>query len=170
MSSCDTFRQTGTFLAGQADGATILTGGNLLNDGAFEKGYWIQPTIFTDVRPDMSIWREEIFGPVPVLEKFSTQEEAIRLANDTPYGLTGSVWTNDLQTALTMAEEVESGYVWINDHLIRAPGMPFGGWKQSGFGREAAAQTLGEFTNTKSVFFDRTGMAFKPRYKLVYPG
>lgn len=160
----------GYIQAGKEDGATILTGGNLLNEGQYEKGYWVQPTIFADIHPDMSIWREEIFGPVPVLETFETQEEAIRLANDTPYGLTGSVWTDDLRTALTMAEEVEAGYVWINDHLIRAPGLPFGGWKQSGFGREAAAQTLNEFTNAKSVFFDRTGMAFKPRYKLVYPG
>jgi acyl-CoA reductase-like NAD-dependent aldehyde dehydrogenase len=107
---------------------------------------------------------------VPVLDTFESQVEAIRMANDTPYGLTGSVWTNDLRTALTMAEEVEAGYVWINDHLIRAPGLPFGGWKQSGIGREAATQTLMEFTNVKSVFFDRTGVAFKPRYKLVYPG
>ena len=156
--------------AGKADGATVLTGGELLGDGQFDKGYWVQPTIFSDIRPDMSIWREEIFGPVPVLETFETQEEAIRLANDTPYGLTGSVWTNDLRTALTMAEEVDAGYVWINDHLIRAPGLPFGGWKQSGFGREAAAETLREFSNVKSVFIDRTGLAFKPRYKLVYPG
>lgn len=160
----------GYIQSGKTDGATVLTGGNLLDEGQFKKGYWVQPTIFTDIRPDMNIWREEIFGPVPVLETFETQEEAIRLANDTPYGLTGSVWTNDLRTALTMAEEVDAGYVWINDHLIRAPGLPFGGWKQSGFGREAAADTLKEFTNTKSVFFDRTGLAFKPRYKLLYPG
>jgi acyl-CoA reductase-like NAD-dependent aldehyde dehydrogenase len=160
----------GYIQAGKAEGATVLTGGDLLDQDQFEKGYWVQPTIFTGIRPDMSIWRDEIFGPVPVLETFETQEEAIRLANDTPYGLTGSVWTNDLRTALTMAEEVDAGYVWINDHLIRAPGLPFGGWKQSGYGREAAADTLKEFTNTKSVFFDRTGMSFKPRYKLVYPG
>jgi aldehyde dehydrogenase (NAD+) len=160
----------GYIQAGKADGATVLTGGNSLDGGQYEKGYWVQPTIFSDIRPDMSIWREEIFGPVPVLDTFESQVEAIRMANDTPYGLTGSVWTNDLRTALTMAEEVEAGYVWINDHLIRAPGLPFGGWKQSGIGREAATQTLMEFTNVKSVFFDRTGVAFKPRYKLVYPG
>lgn len=156
--------------AGQDEGAQIVSGGNLLRDGKYEKGFWIQPTIFTEVTPEMSIVREEIFGPVPVIEKFESMEDAIRKANATPYGLTGSVWTNNLHTALNMAEAVEAGYVWINDHLIRAPGLPFGGWKQSGFGREAAAQTLAEFSQMKSVFFDRTGMDFKPRYRILYPG
>jgi aldehyde dehydrogenase (NAD+) len=118
----------------------------------------------------MSIVRDEIFGPVPVLQKFQNITEAIQMANDTQFGLTGSIWTNDLQTALTMAEKVRSGYVWINDHLIRATGFPFGGWQQSGFGREAAAQTLDEFSNTKSVYIDRTGLVRKPRYNLLYPG
>jgi acyl-CoA reductase-like NAD-dependent aldehyde dehydrogenase len=156
--------------SGLDEGAEILTGGSFLREGEYAKGFWIQPTIFTQADRDMRIVREEIFGPVPVLGSFDTREQAIRMANDTPYGLTGSVWTNDLRTALDMSEAVAAGYVWINDHLIRAPGLPFGGWKQSGFGREAAMQTLAEFTHTKSVFFDRTGMSFKPRYKLVYPG
>lgn len=163
-------RVEGFIEQGRADGATVMTGGEKLHGGRFERGFWVQPTVFADVRPEMSIVREEIFGPVPVLQRFSTREEAIRLANDTPYGLTGSVWTNDLHTALAMAEEVQAGYVWINDHLIRAPGLPFGGWKESGFGREAAAQTLDEFSNVKSVFFDRTGMVRKPRYNVLYPG
>lgn len=162
-------RVEGYIQTGREEGATVLCGGEFLRDNGFEKGFWIQPTVFTDVTPEMSIVRDEIFGPVPVLQKFNTQEEAIRMANDTPYGLAGSVWTNDLHTALTMAEEVEAGYVWINDHLIRAPGLPFGGWKQSGFGREAAAQTLAEFSQKKSVFFDRTGLVRKPRYNILYP-
>ncbi|MFQ5612567.1 MAG: aldehyde dehydrogenase family protein [Anaerolineae bacterium] len=156
--------------AGKAEGATVLCGGDSLRDGPYEKGFWVQPTVFVDVESEMSIARDEIFGPVPVLQRFNTMEDALRMANDTPYGLTGSVWTNDLHTALTMAEEVQAGYVWINDHLIRAPGFPFGGWKQSGFGREAAAQTLEEFSQTKSVFFDRTGLVRKPRYNILYPG
>ncbi len=157
-------------LAGKEDGAVAMTGGNVLRDGKYAKGFWIEPTVFAEASSDMSIVRDEIFGPVPVVQRFKSQEEAVSMANDTPYGLTGSVWTNDVRRALDMAEAVEAGYVWVNDHLIRAPGLPFGGWKQSGFGREAAAQTLGEFTNTKSIFFDRTDLAAKPRYKLVYPG
>jgi acyl-CoA reductase-like NAD-dependent aldehyde dehydrogenase len=157
-------------LSGKEDGATILTGGEILREGIYKKGYWVEPTVFADVKSDMDIIRDEIFGPVPVIQKFKTQEDAIRMANDSDYGLTGSVWTNNLHTALNMAEAVEVGYVWINDHLIRAPGLPFGGWKQSGFGREASLQTLAEFTNTKSIFFDRTGMEFKPRYRILYPG
>ena len=156
---------------GQKDGAKVLLGGGEgLNGDLFSKGYWVQPTIFSDVTPDMSIVREEIFGPVPILQKFSNIEQAVEMANDTPFGLTGSVWTNNLQTALTMADKVRAGYVWINDHLIRATGFPFGGWQQSGFGREAAAQTLDEFSNTKSIYFDRTGLVRKPRYNLLYPG
>lgn len=156
--------------SGKNDGATILTGGKKMNQGVYEKGYWVQPTVFSDTNPQMSIAREEIFGPVPILQRFGSLEEAICMANDTPYGLTGSVWTNDLQIALTMAEEVQAGYVWINDHLVRAPGFPFGGWKESGLGREAGAQTLDEFSETKSVFIDRTGLVRKPRYDILYPG
>ncbi len=163
-------RVEGYIQEGIDGGATMLTGGILEREGPFAKGFWVQPTVFADATSEMSIVRDEIFGPVPVIQRFVNREDAIRMANDTPYGLTGSVWTNDLYTALDMADAVEAGYVWLNDHLIRAPGLPFGGWKQSGFGREAAAQTLAEFSQTKSVFFDRTAMSFKPRYKLVYPG
>ena len=152
---------------GREAGATVLCGGEPLRDGDFAKGFWVQPTVFTDVLPNMEIVRDEIFGPVPIIQRFATMEEAIHLANDTPYGLTGSVWTRDVNTALKMAEEVRAGYVWINDHLVLAPGFPFGGWQQSGFGREASAQTLDEFSNTKTVHFDRTGMAIKPRYRLL---
>jgi len=154
----------------QNDGATAVTGGELLRNGEFSKGFWVQPTVFIDVDSQMSITREEVFGPVPIIQRFSTMQDAIRMANDTDYGLVGSVWTNDLLTSLTVAEEVQAGYVWINDHLVRAPGFPFGGWKQSGVGREAASQTLAEFSQVKTVFIDRTGMANKPRYHVLYPG
>lgn len=162
-------RVAGYIRSGKEDGATVLYEGEIPRNGQFEQGFWVQPTIFADATRDMRIVQDEIFGPVPVLQRFATRDEAIQMANDTPYGLTGSVWTNDLQIALTMSEEVDAGYIWINDHLIRAPGLPFGGWKLSGFGREAAAQTLDEFTRTKSVFFDRTSMTRKPRYDILYP-
>jgi acyl-CoA reductase-like NAD-dependent aldehyde dehydrogenase len=155
---------------GLDDGAKILLGGDSLEGDQYDKGFWIKPTVFSNATTAMSIVRDEIFGPVPVLQKFTNIRQAIQMANDTQYGLTGSIWTNNLQTALTMAEEVRAGYVWINDHLIRATGFPFGGWQQSGFGREAAAQTLDEFSNTKSIYIDRTGLVRKPRYNLLYPG
>lgn len=163
-------RVRGYIQNGLDDGATILLGGNGLNGNQYKKGFWVEPTVFSDVTPEMSIVRDEIFGPVPVLQKFEDVKQAIKMANDTQFGLTGSIWTNNLQTALRMAEEVRAGYVWINDHLIRATGFPFGGWQQSGFGREASAQTLDEFSNTKSVYIDRTGLVRKPRYNLLYPG
>ncbi len=149
------------------EGATPLCGGGRLRDGSYAKGFWVEPTILAVEDSDTSATREEIFGPVPMVQRFGDMAEAIRLANDTQYGLAGSVWTNDINTALTMAEEVRTGYVWINDHLIRMVGFPFGGWKQSGFGREATARTLDEFCNLKTVYIDRTGAARKPRYDLL---
>jgi len=149
------------------EGATVRCGGNKLRDGKYAKGFWVQPTVLAVDGPGITATREEIFGPVPVVQRFGDMREAIYLANDTEYGLAGSVWTRDLNTALTMAEEVRAGYVWINDHLIRATGFPFGGWKQSGFGREAAIRTLDEYCNVKSVYIDRAGLAKKPRYGLL---
>nr|VFK66228.1 MAG: Aldehyde dehydrogenase family protein [Candidatus Kentron sp. UNK]VFK71840.1 MAG: Aldehyde dehydrogenase family protein [Candidatus Kentron sp. UNK] len=149
------------------EGATPLCGGDKLRDGKYARGFWIEPTILAVDGPGIAAMREEIFGPVPMARRFRDRAEAIALANDTEYGLAGSVWTRDLNTALTMAEEVRAGYVWINDHLIRATGFPFGGWKQSGIGREASAQTLDEFCNVKTVYIDRTGVARKPRYGLL---
>jgi len=155
--------------AGLSDGATLLTGGEPLEGERWEKGFWVRPAVFTDVTPDMSIVHEEIFGPVPVLERFADLDDAVERANDTRYGLTGSVWTRDLETGLRLAEEIQAGYVWINDHLVRAPNLPFGGWKESGIGRETAALTLDEFAETKSIHVDRTGVARKPRYELLSP-
>ena len=160
-------RVEGCVARAMEEGATVLCGGGRLRDGKYAKGFWIEPTIMAVDKPSITATREEIFGPVPTVQRFSGMMDAIGLANDTEYGLAGSVWTNSLHTALTMAEEVQAGYVWINDHLIRAMGFPFGGWKQSGFGREAAARTLDEFCNVKTVYIDRTGSVRKPRYALL---
>nr|VFJ62540.1 MAG: aldehyde dehydrogenase (NAD+)/betaine-aldehyde dehydrogenase [Candidatus Kentron sp. DK] len=149
------------------EGATVLCGGDRPRGDRYARGFWVEPTVLAADSPGITATRQEIFGPVPVVQRFAHMAEAIRMANDTEYGLAGSVWTNDLNTAMTMAEEVRAGYVWINDHLIRATGFPFGGWKQSGFGREAAAQTLDEYCNVKTVYIDRTGLAEKPRYGLL---
>lgn len=149
--------------------AKVLCGGKRLREGPHSKGFWIQPTVFTDVTPDMEIFREEVFGPVPVVMRFSSIEEAVALANQTRYGLTGSVWTRDIAKALTIAEQIQAGYVWINDHLVRMPGFPFGGWKESGFGREAAAETMDEYSNTKTVQIASSGAAIEHRSRLLQP-
>nr|VFJ42283.1 MAG: aldehyde dehydrogenase (NAD+)/betaine-aldehyde dehydrogenase [Candidatus Kentron sp. FW] len=160
-------RVEGCVARAMEEGATVLCGGGKPRDGRYGKGFWIEPTVLAVDGPGITATREEIFGPVPTVQRFGGMMDAIRLANDTEYGLAGSVWTRDLNTALTMAEEVRAGYVWINDHLIRAMGFPFGGWKQSGFGREAAARTLDEFCNVKTVYIDRTGSVRKPRHALL---
>jgi acyl-CoA reductase-like NAD-dependent aldehyde dehydrogenase len=149
-------------------GTTVLCGGEPLREGRFAQGFWVTPTVFGDVDPGSEVARDEIFGPVVVLQRFETLEEAVRIANDTRYGLAGSVWTRDLATALSMAEQTRAGYVWVNDHLVRAPGLPFGGWQQSGFGREACPETLDEFSQVKTVHIDQSSSAFKPRYRLLY--
>lgn len=148
-------------------GATVLCGGERLTQGEYNKGFWIQPTVFADVTPEMEIFQEEVFGPVPVVVPFSTIDEAIALANNTRYGLTGSVWTRDIGKSMAIAEQVHAGYVWVNDHLVRAPGFPFGGWKESGFGREAAAETLDEYSHTKTIHIDSLATGIKARAKLL---
>jgi acyl-CoA reductase-like NAD-dependent aldehyde dehydrogenase len=160
-------RVEGFIERGVEAGATVLCGGERLRKGEYAKGFWIQPTVFKDVTPDMEIFREEIFGPVPAVVRFSTIDEAISLANRTRYGLSGSIWTQDIGKALAIAEEVQAGYVWVNDHLVRMPGFPFGGWKESGFGREAAAETLNEYSHTKTIHIDPLAVGIKTRSNLL---
>lgn len=148
-------------------GAHALCGGAPLRDGAWQRGFWVSPTVLANVPDTASVWRDEVFGPVPVVRKFETREDAVRLANDTPYGLAGSVWTTDLRTAHTMAEAVCAGYLWINEHLIRAPGLPFGGLRQSGLGSQASLRTLDSYSQLKSVFVDRSPQGPKPRHAMV---
>lgn len=148
-------------------GADALSGGSPLRDGAWQRGFWVNPTVLANVPDTASVWRDEVFGPVPVVRKFHTPEDAIRLANDTPYGLAGSVWTTDLRTAHTMAEAICAGYLWINEHLIRAPGLPFGGLRQSGLGSQASLRTLDSYSQLKSVFVDRSPQGPKPRHRMV---
>ena len=134
---------------GLEDGAKLVSGGKR-QDG-FAKGYYHQPTIFTGVRNDMKVAREEIFGPVVALIPYEGEEEAVRLANDSMYGLGGAVWSTDLDRALTIARRIESGTVWINDYHLLNVRFPFGGYKQSGFGRELGSWGLHEYQQIKHI-------------------
>ena len=134
---------------GISEGATLVCGGNEAND----EGYFIQPTIFTDVTGDMSIAKEEIFGPVLCIEKFSddTLDELADRANETTYGLSGSVWTSDISTGHRMAALIDSGQVSINCHAAVDSAIPFGGNKQSGWGREFGEEGLDSYLKTKAT-------------------
>ncbi|PYH46908.1 aldehyde dehydrogenase [Aspergillus saccharolyticus JOP 1030-1] len=136
---------------GQAEKATLLCGGKPVKDIGNGKGFYIEPTVFTDVSPEMRIYREEIFGPVAVIARFATDEEAIRMANDSTYGLGGAIFTTNLTRAHQVAGRVEAGTVWINFSNVGDWRVPFGGVKQSGIGRELGQAGLDEYTNIKAV-------------------
>jgi len=133
--------------SGKAEGATVACGGGRNGD----KGYFVQPTVFTDVKDDMKIAREEIFGPVMQVFKFKTLEEAIQRANDTHYGLAAGICTRDVGTALAAASDLDAGTVWINCYDDFDMAAPFGGFKQSGWGREKGEYALENYTEVKCV-------------------
>lgn len=135
---------------GVEEGADLVYGGGS-PDGAFADGHFFEPTVFDGVDNDMRIAREEIFGPVQCLIEFENYEEAIELANDVDYGLAAGVATRDAATAHRAAADIRAGSVWINEYHGGGPGIPFGGFKASGIGRECAKETLDEYTQTKSV-------------------
>ncbi|KAJ3087585.1 hypothetical protein HK102_010732 [Quaeritorhiza haematococci] len=135
--------------SGKKDGAKVETGGNRLPSQP--KGYFIEPTLFTNVRDDMKIAQEEIFGPVLVAMKFKTVDEVVERANKTTYGLAAAVHTRDIKTAVDVSGRLAAGTVWVNCFNVMLPQMPFGGYKQSGFGRELGKDALQEYTQIKSV-------------------
>ena len=137
--------------SGIDDGARLLCGGRRPSGKQFETGYWIEPTVFADVTPDMRIAREEIFGPVLSIMKWSSEEQMIDMANDVELGLTAAVWTNDITRAMTTARALENGYVWINGVGAHVRGMPYGGYKNSGTGRERGVEELVSYTEEKSI-------------------
>ncbi|PTM58455.1 betaine-aldehyde dehydrogenase [Desmospora activa] len=137
---------------GQAEGAQLLIGGRRPQGEELQRGFFLEPTIFDGCRSDMRIVQEETFGPILTVETFRTEEEAIRLANDSIYGLAGAVWTQDLNQAQRVAKALRMGTVWINDFHPYFPQAPWGGYKQSGIGRELGKTGLEEYTEQKHIF------------------
>ncbi|MCV6592203.1 MAG: aldehyde dehydrogenase family protein [Silicimonas sp.] len=136
---------------GKSEGAELVLGGDVMDMGA---GQFIAPTIFGNVTRDMAIAREEIFGPVLTVTPFQTLDEAIEIANDTDYGLAASVWTKNIDKALTVTRRVQAGRFWVNTTLAGGPELPIGGFKQSGWGREAGAMGVEEYTQVKSTHIE----------------
>jgi betaine-aldehyde dehydrogenase len=141
---------------GLGEGATIVVGGTEPDDPALADGAYLMPTIFDGVDNDMRIAREEIFGPVVSVIPFDSEEEALRLANATPYGLSGSIWSRDIGKALRAAKALQSGVISVNSNSSVHTEAPFGGYKMSGIGRELGMSALDLYTETKNVFIDLT--------------
>lgn len=133
------------------EGAKLIFGGERATGGELDKGYYIKPTLF-EVSPDNTIFNEEIFGPVLAITPFKTEEEAIALANKSIYGLAGAVWSKDQEHATKVARQLETGTVWINEYHLLNPGMPFGGYKQSGIGREMGEEGLKAYLEVKHLW------------------
>ncbi len=155
---------------GKAEGATLACGGEQALDGDLAKGCFIRPTIFTNVTNDMTIAQEEIFGPVLCVMKYQDEDEAVAIANDSIYGLGGGVWSEDLERAQAVAARMRTGTVWINDWHLLSEQMPFGGYKQSGIGREFGEEGLNEYTEVKALHVDdaRT-RENKPWFDMLVP-
>ncbi|MDX3309975.1 aldehyde dehydrogenase family protein [Streptomyces sp. ME08-AFT2] len=139
--------RTGYLRQGLADGARALTGGGRHGD----TGFYVQPTVLVDVKPEFSVVREEIFGPVVVAQPFSTDAGVVRQANDTDFGLTAGVWTRDIFKAHRIARRLKSGTVWVNTYNAFDTALPFGGYKQSGWGRELGEGAIDLYTQVKAV-------------------
>jgi betaine-aldehyde dehydrogenase len=135
-----------------AEGARLVAGGRRPDEPELQAGYFYRPTVFADVRRDMRIIREEVFGPVLTIERFTTEDEAIELGNDTTYGLAGAVWTADAGRAQRVASRLRHGTVWINDYNTYLPQAEWGGFKQSGIGRELGPSGLDEYREAKHIW------------------
>jgi len=145
-------RVTGYLAIGKQEGARALSGGDRLTEGALAKGYFVPPTVFTDVRDNMQIAQDEIFGPVISAIPFQDIDEVISRANATPFGLGSGVWTRDVSKAHRLAKAIRAGSVWVNCYQAMDPAVPFSGYKMSGYGRESGLQHLEEYLNVKAVW------------------
>ncbi len=150
------------------EGAKLLFGGARATGGELDKGYYIQPTLF-EVSSDNTIFNEEIFGPVLGITPFKTEAEAVKLANNSVYGLAGAVWSKDKDHAIKIAKQLETGTVWINEYHLLNPGMPFGGHKQSGIGREMGEEGLKSYLEVKHLWVsDCDERAKKPWFDAIF--
>jgi acyl-CoA reductase-like NAD-dependent aldehyde dehydrogenase len=137
-------------------GAKILCGGKIPDSPALKKGFFFEPTVFSGVSPKMSIFKEEVFGPVVCINKFSDVNEAIELANNTDFGLAASIWTQDTKKAEALAGKINAGTAWINTYGMFYHELPFGGFKQSGFGKELGREGFLEYARLKNIVTDAT--------------
>ncbi len=150
------------------EGANLLFGGQRVTGGEFDKGYYIQPTLF-EVTPDNTIFNEEIFGPVVAITPVKDETEAIKLANKSIYGLAGAVWSKNPERAKKVAKQLETGTVWINEYHLLNPGMPFGGYKQSGIGREMGEEGLKAYLEVKHLWIsDCDERTKKPWFDAIF--
>jgi aldehyde dehydrogenase (NAD+) len=150
------------------EGGKLLFGGERIIGGEFDKGYYIKPTLF-EVTSDNTIFNEEIFGPVLAITPFNTDEEAIKLANKSIYGLAGAVWSKNAERAKNVAKQLETGTVWINEYHLLNPGMPFGGYKQSGMGREMGEEGIKSYLEVKHLWIsDCDERAKKPWFDAIF--
>jgi aldehyde dehydrogenase (NAD+) len=147
---------------GVEEGATLACGGRAPDAPELQNGYFYEPTVLTGVRNDMRVAREEIFGPVLGVITFKDETEAVRLANDTTYGLAAGIWTRDVQRAHRVAHAVNAGTVWINTYRVLAFNVPYGGFNRSGIGRENGLEGLDSYLQTKSVWIELTGESRDP--------
>ena len=146
----------------KADGARLVTGGARATGDALGKGLFVQPTIFADARNDMAVAQTEIFGPVLTIIPFETEEDVVAMANDIPFGLASGIWTKDISRAMRLIPQMKSGVVWVNTYRMVAAQAPFGGTKESGFGRERGEAGIMEFTTTRNVMIDYSSEARDP--------
>lgn len=151
----------------QTQGAKVAIGGAAPVGEEFANGYFVEPTVLTDVTPDMTVACEEVFGPVLSVISYETVEEAIEIANDTEYGLSAGVWGADETRVLDVARQLEAGMVYVNDWHVLHPAYPFGGYKQSGLGREGGPNALDQYTEQKYISVDRSGGVENKAYALV---
>jgi acyl-CoA reductase-like NAD-dependent aldehyde dehydrogenase len=152
---------------GKREGAKLLLGGERPNTPETKNGYYVAPTVFGECHNNLKIMREEIFGPVVGLARFKTVDEAIKLVNDSRFGLSASVWTKNTRLGLSMANQIKAGTVWINEHLIIFCETPWGGCKESGWGKDLSTMVFDEYTKVKHIYIDLNEQPVKPWYHIL---